>query len=94
MVKKFNSLFERFLVFLTTSSFMLAVFATAAPVFNKIEQDKILINWISFVIIFISALIFILIDQIFAREKIKTYLHIVVIVFYEFAAVLLGGDGC
>ena len=89
MVKKFNSLFERFLVFLTTSSFMLAVFATAAPVFNKIEQDKILINWVSFVIIFISALIFILIDQIFAREKIKTYLHIVVIVFYEFAAVLL-----
>lgn len=89
MDKKFSTLIERFLVFLTTCSFMLVLLATAAPVFNNIEMEKILINRISFVFIFASALVFILIDQIFAREKIKPYLHIVVIVFYEVAAVLL-----
>ena len=89
MAKKFNSLFERFLVFVTSTSFMLTLFAAAAPIFNNIEMGRILINWVSFVIVAASGLIFILIQQIFAREKIKAYLNFLVIFFYEIVAVVL-----
>lgn len=89
MAKKFNSLLERFLVFLTTSSFMFSIIALSTSLFNKIEMNRILINWGSFIILGLSGLIFLLIQQIFVKEKIKNYLHIVVIVFYEIAAVFL-----
>ena len=89
MAKKFNSLLERFLVYVTSTSFMLAVLAAVAPVFNNIEMDRILINWVSFAIAAVSGLIFLLIQQIFAREKIKPYLNFIFIFFYEIAAVVL-----
>ncbi len=91
MVKGFNSLLERFLVFMTVTSFMLSIAFLMTPVLNNPEFERIFINWVSYIIIFVSGFVFIIIQQIFAREKIKPYLHIVVIVFYVIAAVILCG---
>ncbi len=66
------------LVYITITSFMVALMALLAP-------D----NWIGFLIIGISGLIFLLIHQIFAKEKIKAYLHSVVIFFYVAFAVFI-----
>lgn len=91
MTKAFNSLIERFLVFLTVSSFMLVITSMAASVFNNPVDQKIFINYVTYIVLIISGIIFLLIHQIFVQEKIKPYLHIIVIVFYEIIAVIFCG---
>lgn len=91
MAKSFNSLLERFLVFVTSTSYILAIAAITEPVFNNPGMDRILINWFTYLIIGASGLIIALIQQIFAREKIKPYLHIVAGVFYTLFTVILCG---
>ncbi len=91
MAKGFNSLLERFLVFETVTSFMLCITALTGPVLNNAEMERILINWYTYLLLAVSGLVFILIQQIFAREKIKPYLHIVSCVFYVIFAVVISG---
>lgn len=91
MAKGFNSLLERFLVFITVTSFMLVTASLASPLFNEPAIGKIIINWVTYIVIGVSGLIFLLIQQIFAHEKIKTYLHIVVVIFYEIITVVICG---
>ena len=66
------------LVYITISSFMVALMAMLVP-------D----NWIGCLMLGLSGLVFHLIQQIFAREKIKPYLHSIVIVFYVAFAVFI-----
>ncbi len=70
MAKRFSAVLERFLVFLISACFVMAV------------ADMLKLHWISLPVTGISGLLFILIQQIFAKEKIKPYLHVVVIFFY------------
>lgn len=91
MAKGFNSLLERFLVFTIVTSFMFSIALLIAPVLNNYESGRILINWVTYLILGVSGILFILIQQIFAYEKIKPYLHVVVIVFYVIAAVVICG---
>lgn len=91
MSKGFNSLPERFLVIVTVTSFMLCIAALLGPVLNNSEMERIFINWFTFFVLGLSGVIFVLIQQIFAREKIKPYLHIVACVFYVIFAVILSG---
>ena len=91
MSKGFNSLPERFLVIVTVTSFMLCITALLGPVLNNSEMERIFINWFTFLVLGLSGFIFVLIQQIFAREKIKPYLHIVACFFYVVFAVILSG---
>ena len=87
----FNSLLERFIVFVTSTSFIIGISSLLMPVLNNAEVEKILINWFTFLVLAVSGLIFILIQQIFAYEKIRPYLHIVACVFYIIFAVVICG---
>ena len=87
----FAALLERFIVFVTGSSFIIGISSLLMPVLNNSEVEKILINWFTFLVLAVSGLIFILIQQIFAYEKIKPYLHIVACVFYIIFAVVMCG---
>ena len=88
MTKRFNLLLEHFLVFVTSTSFILALTTVTEPVFNNPELDRILINWFTYTVLAVSGLIISLIQQIFAREKIKSYLHIVAGFFYTLFMVI------
>ena len=66
------------LVYLTITSFMIALMAMITPA-----------NWVGFLMLGLSGLAFLLIHQIFAKEKIKPYLHSVVIFFYVLFAVFI-----
>ena len=89
MTKGYTSLLERFLVFLTVTSFILGVTVISAPVLNNTDMGKNLINWFTYVVLVVSGGIFILIQQIFVHEKIKAYLHIVSCFFYVVLVVVL-----
>ena len=89
MTKGYTSLLERFLVFLTVTSFILGVTVIIAPVLNNTDMGKNLINWFTYVVLVVSGGIFILIQQIFVHEKIKAYLHIVSCFFYVVLVVVL-----
>lgn len=91
MNKGFSTLVERFLVFVTASSYILALAAIGAPVLNNPDMDRILINWFSYMVFGVSGLIISLMQQIFAREKIKPYLHIVACFFYIVIVVIICG---
>lgn len=81
--------FERFLAYMTVTSFMLGLASLIKPFVNNPETERILINWFTYLVISLSGLLFIIIQQIFAREKIKSILHVLVIVFYVILAVIL-----
>lgn len=91
MAKGFSSLLERFLVFVTVTSFIVCITALLGPVLNNSEIERVLINWFTYLVLVVSGAIFIIIQQIFAREKIKPYLHIVSCFFYVVFAVVLSG---
>ena len=91
MNKEFSTLFERFLVFVTSTAFIFSLLTVCQPVLNNPDMDRILINWFSYLIFAASGLIISLIQQIFAREKIKPYLHIVACFFYVLILVIICG---
>lgn len=91
MGEGFRSLLERFLVFVTVTAFMLTVLILIGPVLNNPEMERILINWFTYITIGASGFVFMLIHQIFAREKIKPHLHIVSIFFYVVLVVIICG---
>ncbi len=91
MGEGFRSLLERFLVFVTVTAFMLTVLILIAPVLNNSEMERILINWFTYITITASGFVFMLIQQIFAREKIKPHLHIVSVFFYVVLVVIICG---
>ena len=81
--------FERFLAYMTVTSFMLGLASLIKPFVNNPDTQRILIDWLTYLLISLSGLLFIIIQQIFAREKIKSILHVLVIVFYVILAVIL-----
>lgn len=89
MNKGFNTLLERFLVFLTITSFMLTIAILLSPFLNNLENEKILINWFTYLVLGLSGILFLFIQQIFVREKIRPYLHIVSCFFYVLFVVIL-----
>ena len=91
MAKAFNSLVERFLVFVISVSFFLALSILIEPILNKPDMGKIFINWFFYILLGLSGLLILLIQEIFVREKIKTYLHIVACFFYDLLMVLICG---
>ena len=96
MEGKFNRIFERILIFTTSTSLMLTVMGVFSFPLNKYEVDKVFINFFVYLVIGISGLIFSLVLQIFALEKIKSAMHIVFIFFYTVAVVLIAallGEG-
>ena len=91
MGEGFRSLLERFLVYVTVTAFMLTVLILIEPVLNNPEMERILINWFTYIMTAGSGFIFMIIQQIFAREKIKQHLHIVSIFFYVVLVVIICG---
>lgn len=85
----FERIFERILVFITPTSLMLSAAGIFSTVLNNAEVDKVFINFFVYLVLGISGLIFSLVLQIFALEKIKSAMHIVFIVFYEIAVLVI-----
>ncbi len=82
MTGTFNRIFERLLVFTVSTSLLLVAMGIFSTALNNYEVDKIFIDWFVYLAIGISGLIYALVLQIFALEKIKAAMHIVFIFFY------------
>ena len=82
MTGTFNRIFERILVFTVSTSLLLVAMGIFSSALNNYEVDKVFIDWFVYLAIGISGLIYALILQIFALEKIKSAMHIVFIFFY------------
>lgn len=82
MEETFNRIFERILVFTTAVSLILTATGVFSTVINKAEFEVQYINIFTYIIFLVSGLIFTLVLQIFALEKIKSSMHIVFIFFY------------
>ena len=82
MTGTFNRIFERLLVFTVSTSLMLVAMGIFSPTLNNYDIDKVFIDWFVYLAIGISGLIYTLVLQIFALEKIKSAMHIVFIFFY------------
>ncbi|WP_022932715.1 hypothetical protein [Treponema bryantii] len=96
MQGNFERIFERILVFTTSSSLMLAAAGIFSTVLNNYEVDKVFVDLFVYIVLGASGLIFSLVLQIFAIEKIKSAMHVVFIVFYEIAVLVLAallGEG-
>lgn len=78
----FNRIFERLLVFTVSTSLMLVAMGIFSSALNNYDVDKVFIDWFVYLAIGISGLIYSLVLQIFALEKIKSAMHIVFIFFY------------
>ncbi len=78
----FNRILERFLVFSIAVSLILTATGVFSTVINKAEFEVEYINIFTYIIFLVSGLIFTLVLQIFALEKIKAAMHIVFIFFY------------
>ncbi len=89
MESQFNRVFERLLVFTTAVSLLLTASGIFSIVLNNSTLDKLLIDWFTYTFIILSGIVFTLVLQIFAHEKIKAAMNIVFIVFYVIAAVLI-----
>lgn len=89
MESRFSRIFERFLVFSTIVSLMLTATSVFSPVLNNYEVERVLIDWFTYILIIGSGIIFTLVLQIFALEKIKPAMHLVFIVFYIFGILFL-----
>lgn len=92
----FERIFERILVFTTPTSLMLATAGIFSKVLNNYEVDKFFIDIFVYLVLGLSGLIFSLVLQIFALEKIKAAMHIVFIVFYEIVVLIIAallGEG-
>ena len=89
MQETFERIFERILVFITPTSLMLSAAGIFSTVLNNAEVDKVFINFFVYLVLGISGLIFSLVLQIFALEKIKSAMHIVFIVFYEIVVLVI-----
>lgn len=96
MQGNFERIFERILVFTTSSSLLLAAAGIFSKVLNNYEVDKVFVDLFVYIVLGASGLIFSLVLQIFALEKIKSAMHVVFIVFYEIAVLVLAallGEG-
>lgn len=89
MESRFSRIFERFLVFSTIVSLMLTATSVFSPVLNNYEVERVLIDWFTYILIIGSGIVFTLVLQIFALEKIKPAMHLVFIVFYIFGILFL-----
>lgn len=89
MENKFDRIFERVLVFTTATSLIISTAAIFSIVINNNDVERIIIDWFTYFVIAASGVIFTLVLQIFALEKIKNAMHIVFIVFYIIAALIL-----
>ena len=89
MESRFSRIFERFLVFSTIVSLMLTATSVFSPVSNNYEVERVLIDWFTYILIIGSGIVFTLVLQIFALEKIKPAMHLVFIVFYIFGILFL-----
>lgn len=78
----FNRILERFLVFSIAVSLILTATGVFSTVINKAEFEVEYVNIFTYIIFLVSGLIFTLVLQIFALEKIKSSMHIVFIFFY------------
>lgn len=96
MQGNFERIFERILVFTTSSSLLLAAAGIFSKVLNNYEVDKVFVDLFVYIVLGASGLIFSLVLQIFALEKIKSAMHVVFIVFYEIAVLVIAallGEG-
>ena len=89
MESRFSRIFERFLVFSTIVSLMLTATSVFSPILNNYEVERVLIDWFTYILIIGSGIVFTLVLQIFALEKIKPAMHLVFIVFYIFGILFL-----
>lgn len=85
----FERIFERILVFTTSTSLILTATGIFSTVLNNYEVDKVFIDLFVYIVLGASGLIFSLVLQIFALEKIKSAMHVVFIVFYEIAVLVI-----
>ncbi len=96
MQGNFERIFERILVFTTSSSLLLVAAGIFSKVLNNYEVDKVFVDLFVYIVLGASGLIFSLVLQLFALEKIKSAMHIVFIVFYEIAVLVIAallGEG-
>ena len=92
----FERIFERILVFTTSSTLMLAATGIFSTVLNNYDVDKVFIDFFVYLMLAVSGVIFTLVLQIFALEKVKSAMHVVFIVFYIIAVLVLAalfGEG-
>ena len=89
MENRFSRIIERILVFSTIVSLMLTATSVFSKVLNNAEVERILIDWFTYVIIIGSGIVFTLVLQIFALERIKPAMHLVFIVFYIIVCLVL-----
>lgn len=89
MEGRFSRFFERVLVFSTVVSLMLTFTSIFSSILNNAEVERILIDWFTYVIILASGIIFTIVLQIFTLERIKVAMHIVFIVFYIIAVLVI-----
>ena len=89
MEGRFSRFFERILVFSTIVSLMLTATSIFSTVLNNFEVERILIDWFTYVVIIGSGIVFTLVLQIFAIERIKPAMHIVFIFFYIIIILIL-----
>ena len=89
MQKTFERIIERLLVFITATSLMLTAAGIFSTVLNNYEVDKLFINLFTYIVIAVSGIIFSLVLQIFELEKIKAAMHVVFIVFYVIAVLVI-----
>ena len=82
MAGTFNRIFERILVFTVSTSLILVALGILSSALNNYELEKEFINLFVYLVIAISGVIYSLVLQIFALEKIKPAMHIVFIFFY------------
>ena len=89
MEGRFSRIFERILVFSTIVSLMLTATSVFSTVLNNYDVERILIDWFTYLVIIGSGIVFTLVLQIFALEKIKPAMHLVFIVFYVIVCLVL-----
>ena len=89
MESRFSRIFERLLVFSTVVSLMLTAASVFSTVINNPEVERILIDWFTYAVIIGAGILFTLILQIFALEKIKPAMHIVFIFFFIIGILVL-----
>lgn len=85
----FNRILERILVFTIAVSLILTATGVFSTVINKAEFEVEYVNIFTYIIFIVSGLIFTLVLQIFALEKIHPSMHIVFIVFYIIIVLIL-----
>ena len=96
MQATFERIFERILVFTISTSIVLTAAGIFSTALNNYEVEKVFIDFFVYIVLGASGLIFSLVLQIFALEKIKSAMHIVFIVFYEIAVLVIAalfGEG-